>query len=765
MTSAFPTLLVFCCVSLPSGALAFSSHEHQDAGDVGARAAFSNLEALHPNLRLPWRDRSGRVLVSAQAGGPAFASGQNLRGLSFGELIAIYADYIDEGAGKTTPAFDQMMSTSDESLIGILTSIGRRPGLHGKKDPTAATRQYELLAVNQRHFSDDALMTYLAWHREALTLAAKAARSGDLSLLFRAIHLDALGCHSLTDLFSTGHSILDRDASLEMQREFDALNAARGGGVEGTIAYIRGNVRRLLLDPRALRQLFAKLKGAGIALFTGFLHESYNANGATAFSVDTPRGWQTFGDSYYGKSLENVRATRTAVFRSLRAILVAYADFKTRVAPERFDEALAAVRADPRYFGALRLVPIAYRGAQRFVPPKGPLDWVKVFAAALARVKGYGSEAFGRRGGMKMAAPQTGSTAYRGLVLRTLEAPASLARHFAPGVRAVALRDPDLRTSTIPFNPVVTGLEVTAPFSNRQTKFRGVVREIYGSLARIAYKSGVENWVRVDQISAGAPPLAAPSAPNHKWKVGDRVRAPFRTAEDLVNGVVREVYGKLVRVDFVTSDSGWALGLRTRHEKPSLIPPALHPRRLMLGALGAIDRVGKSLLGDSVYAWLRDSVDVIGTRLSDKALRVWSSIEGLFSDAVHMFHRDCIRAHVPTLAAKLAREVAAETEIASSEFWGRVDVPSLAVSSTARHTVRQAWARVLTDLGTLQTRLGEDGAKKVARWYPMNAKKRAAAVAVFQRAFAAECQKLAAVLAKWGAPLLGVSADWATERR
>jgi hypothetical protein len=146
-------------------------------------------------------------------------------------------------------------------------------------------------------------------------------------------------------------------------------------------------------------------------------------------------------------------------------------------------------------------------------------------------------------------------------------------------------------------------------------------------------------------------------------------------------------------------------------------------------------------------------------------LRVWSSIEGLFSDAVHAFHRDCIRAHVPTLAAKLAREVAAETEIASSEFWGRVDVPSLAVSSTARHTVRQAWARVLTDLGTLQTRLGEDGAKKVARWYPMNAKKRAAAVAVFQRAFAAECQKLAAVLAKWGAPLVGVSADPATGTR
>lgn len=745
-------LLVLALTTAP--AAAFESFEHQDAGDVGARAAFAGSERLHPSLALPWRDPHGRVLVGAyptraDSPGPAIGAGRNLQGLTFGELVAIYADVVDQGGGQMTPALEQMAASTDQQIQGYRIAIGRTfSGHFNPNDPITKGRGLELLSVNASHFTQEAVSTYLRWHRIAIAEAAEAARTGDLTHLWRALHTDALGAHSLTDLFAPGHSVLDRAESLELQKDFDLYNQMAGGGMVGTLAFIKANAKSWLFDPTGLRRLWNKLKGAALALFTGFLHDSYNSNGAWLYSLDRPQGWQAYGDGGYGKSRENLELVRLAAYRTVRNLLDVYVIFKTRVDPARHKEAVAAAQQDPAFFDALRLVPTAYRGAQRFAPRRSVGDWAALFAAVTNKLVGYGAGALGRDGFLKQQKVQAGETLQRGLVLETLNSPVSLHRYLTPGpLNYSPARAPiDLSTRTHPFNPVVVGLHVTARFSIRKVPFNGVVKEIYGALARVAFVSGGENWARIDELSPGAPKdLPAPTAPNHEWKLGDRVRAPLYTPYDLYNGTVRAVYGKLVYVEFDTKDVGWALGLRCRNATRTRIPAALHPRRLVQPLVEIMDRAGQSMLGVTGYAWLRDTLDGILTRTADRVKQGAQVVSAWFQDGI-MALRGSTNADVKKLARSLVDGVVREAEIMASEFRSNVNVEDMRAHPELASAVSGAWGRLTKDISTMAARSMEKGIAKVRRWNPVNAKKRRAAVDTFSRAFAAESGRVGAQL-------------------
>ena len=746
-------------LALTAPAAAFESFEHQDAGDVGARAAFKGIERLHPSLALPWRDSKGRVLVGSNTAGPAIAAGRELQALTFGELVAIYADVVDQGGGQMTPALDQMAASSSHEIQNYRVAIGRTfDGGFDPNDPITKGRGLELLSVNASHFTKEAVKTYLHWHRLDIAEAAEAARSGDLSHLWRALHTDALGAHSLTDLFAPGHSVLDRKESIDLQQEFDRYNQVSGGGMVGTLTFVKSNLKSWIFDPNGLRLLWSKLKGAAMAVFTGFLHDSYNSNGAWLYSLEKPQGWQAYGDSGYGKSLENLELVRAAAYRTLKSLLDVYVIFKTRVAPERFKEAVAAAQQDPMFFDALRLVPTAYRSAQRFEQPKTIGQWAALFAAVMNKMKGYGAGALGRDGFLKMQRAQAGNTLHRAMVLEVLDSSVSIRKFLTAGPRDLTPAHPpiDLSTRTHPFNPVVIGLHVVAPFSTRKTPFNGVVREIYGGLARVAFASGGENWAPLEALSPGAPKaLPAPTAPNHIWKVGARVRAPLATPYDLYNGTVRAVYGKLVHVEFDTKDIGWALGLRCRNATATLIPAALHPRALLKPLAESMDKLGESLLGVTGYAWLRDTLDGLVTRTADRVKQGLSTIAGWAGDAAIAL-RGPKTTDLRGLAKKLVDSLVTETEIMASEFRAGVNMDDMKAHPELVRAVSGAWQRLIKDVSTLSARSMQQGIEKVRRWYPTSTKKRAAGVNFFNQAYAAESGRILAQL-KHHAQALGIA--------
>ena len=745
------SVLLLASFALAPAARGFEGWEHQDSGDAAAHFALTGLERLDPSLALPWKDRSGRILVSQTPIGPRVAAGQLYRGVAFGELVAMYADVVDQGAGHVQSAFDQLMGSTDQQLIGFETAIGRTfTGFFSTKDPALHGRGLELLAVNQTHFADDAFKAYVMWHQRALQLAATAGATGDLSQLWKALHLDALAQHSLTDLFATGHMVLDRDASLALQKGFDALNASHSNGAEGTLAFLRENIKSFIFNPTMFKLFWDKLRGGAMSIFTGLLHDSFNSNGAQVASYDVPAGWQAYGDSFYGKSPQNVLYARNAAYRSLRTLFDAYLAFRNRVDLKRFTEASNALLLDPTYFSALRLVPIRYQGAQRFLQPVG-LGWMRLFAAAFNKFAGYGAESLGAAGLLPMAPKVSGLTPYKPLIDALLSSKTRLRGFYARGAEVAAQPGPDLSVQSVPYSALIVGLGVSAPFSSRKVLVRGVVDELYGSLARISYYSGGGNYARLDQLTPSGPAtLPAPTAPNHTWKVGDKVSAPFRTDADMLNGVVTVVYGKLVGLRFVTGDTGWALGLRCHPAEPSSIPDEYQPRRLIKPLINKIDTAGQQLLGATGYAWLRDVVNRVGTKLADRAIALYNKTRDLFSDALHMTHSDCIERHVPDLAHRLSQGVVNETEIAAAEFWGRIQPQDLAASPDLHSAAESAWKQLMGDVTTLLTRVMDQGQKKVATWYPISKTHRAAAVLRFQQAYAADGVRVTALLTKYG---------------
>jgi hypothetical protein len=106
---------------------------------------------------------------------------------------------------------------------------------------------------------------------------------------------------------------------------------------------------------------------------------------------------------------------------------------------------------------------------------------------------------------------------------------------------------------------VSVGQKVQAPWSAKQNYYPGTVREIYGKLARIDFDDGDKGWVLVSAMDPPGKPKKDPSKSSSKFSDGDKVSCPWSQSGSFYPGKVSEVYGKLVHIDFDDGDKGWAL--------------------------------------------------------------------------------------------------------------------------------------------------------------------------------------------------------------
>jgi hypothetical protein len=85
------------------------------------------------------------------------------------------------------------------------------------------------------------------------------------------------------------------------------------------------------------------------------------------------------------------------------------------------------------------------------------------------------------------------------------------------------------------------------------------VVDVYGKLAKVAPSYGNPYWISLaDDFQTPRRPGPDPDDEPADFEVGDRVRAPLGSLDDKFDGKVAEVYGKMVRIDFISGSTGWA---------------------------------------------------------------------------------------------------------------------------------------------------------------------------------------------------------------
>ncbi|MBI3071512.1 MAG: hypothetical protein HYY84_05220 [Deltaproteobacteria bacterium] len=324
--------LVFASTS----ASAFDPHEHKNAGDEGAARAFPKAPE---KLRSPWRNKAGRNLVRPGAGpggGPLIwtsTDAKNGAWVSFGALCAIYGDL-----RKTVNDLTDAPDSNWKRLVEITEKKGKSIDDFFNDEPEQK-RFFELAAVNKTHFHRVAVETYRDAHRAALALVADAAQDGDLEKLWRALHSEALGCHSLTDLFAVGHMMIDRESAVKLSTFQAGVNSILDAAI-GKVAGAAG-----------------KAWSGG----QGFTHNGYNFWGATVKNTAAPGAeWKAFGDAKYGQAMQ-VEYMKRAVHESIKTLLNAYGEFAA--APSRTANALKRLQNDGRSYVALSYVPVQFRSA------------------------------------------------------------------------------------------------------------------------------------------------------------------------------------------------------------------------------------------------------------------------------------------------------------------------------------------------------------------------------------------------------------------
>ncbi|WP_437518078.1 hypothetical protein [Sorangium sp. So ce1099] len=168
------------------------------------------------------------------------ADGKSGTYFTFGDLVALYGDF--RKVVTCTEQKHECLLTDAQPDPATAEAIykGYRAFAHGMTPPIGDLGQalYEwepnkpdmplynnlgwwgdelirLASVNDWHFSARAVEWYVGMHRLALRHARLAVEKDDPSYLWRAIHYEANGLHSITDLFSPGHMIMDRSRSTD----------------------------------------------------------------------------------------------------------------------------------------------------------------------------------------------------------------------------------------------------------------------------------------------------------------------------------------------------------------------------------------------------------------------------------------------------------------------------------------------------------------------------------------------------------------------
>jgi len=160
---------------------------------------------------------------------------------SFGDLVAIYGDFrrvvtCDVGSSTgcllTDAVEDSSGAEQDWQMKSKLLSILRDVAMgemipysikntyistdaRGTKPEMGNDHMMRLARMNDWHFGERAVRWYVGMHRQALYLLAQAVKTNDDSFFWKALHYDANGLHSLTDLFAPGHIVTDRTVTVE----------------------------------------------------------------------------------------------------------------------------------------------------------------------------------------------------------------------------------------------------------------------------------------------------------------------------------------------------------------------------------------------------------------------------------------------------------------------------------------------------------------------------------------------------------------------
>ena len=323
---------LFASILLATPALAFVSPEHKEAGDqgfAGAVAEYQRTENADPLAHLSGVRKDGQIFTGV---GPDYKSLVGWFG--FGELVAIYGD---------------MRATVEE-----LNSADSAPHVPGLKN-VAATGDYahnkperdrmmELAFVNETHFSGKALAAYVKWHDLALTTALRRDRH------WLALHYEALGLHSLTDLFAPGHMLVDREQTMTLLQKAGAVARAAHDELH------QGMKKLLHAEWDYFRAKKDALKAELVyGFFANLYHNGFNFHGAT---VSNLRGesWRAFGDHrlHHSENGQDLTAAQRAQLKSAVSTSVLQV---LRVANHQ-PPPLPGHR-----FAALQYLPIRYRNA------------------------------------------------------------------------------------------------------------------------------------------------------------------------------------------------------------------------------------------------------------------------------------------------------------------------------------------------------------------------------------------------------------------
>lgn len=253
--------------ALTGPAHAFSSYEHKELGDRGWLTAIAELKTMaapacasllqQPHLRV------GQGLAAAsEQQFAAIANGADIAWFSFGDLVSIYGDFAKDVRELNSSAILKRVDKLKLIVVG-------QSELDSEQN-----HMLELAATNTTHFAEVALDTYVKWHRKALAVAAEPGR------LSEALHYEALGVHSYSDLFAVGHMMEDRARTQEL------LKWTETGG-------------SWVLQPlRKLMQLVRQGAGSVLGLVANFYHNAFNTEGALVSNLDGDT-WRAYGDNKY----------------------------------------------------------------------------------------------------------------------------------------------------------------------------------------------------------------------------------------------------------------------------------------------------------------------------------------------------------------------------------------------------------------------------------------------------------------------------------
>jgi hypothetical protein len=339
---------------LATSANAFESTEHKKIGDRASVEAFRDLSKLLKAAGKTFAGvKSDGSAVSLWAGPGSTPGGTNGGWFTFGDLVAVYGDYMRD--------VDDLMGWSP-GRYSVLKSIVSTDDATGPAKAPEAAHAGELVIVNKTHFSTVAVQTYVKWHTKALELAANPAT------VWQALHYEALALHSLTDLFAVGHMTVDRQVSVAIIEEGMhemATKSSQGspppakhtrawwdlaGKAYDAVASAATSVKDFVEGKVEQGEGFLKtVFGKVIAAFENVLHNGYNYWGAQLQNLHDNSWWQGYGDHRYASSTDHQTHIDNAVKASITTVLQVANGKKLTKASDKF--------------AALQYLPIRVKGA------------------------------------------------------------------------------------------------------------------------------------------------------------------------------------------------------------------------------------------------------------------------------------------------------------------------------------------------------------------------------------------------------------------